>query len=363
MYKFFIVFWAILLMVLLFVSSANAAEFGIAEKSGQVTLDEQKVIHDNYIAVGSQIKLDGKIKGDLIIFAGTVEVNGPVEGNLIIAAGQVKVSSEVAKNLYIGAGQVELTDKSHVKGDVFIGSGTVLAKGQIQGKLYAGCANLVIDGKIDKGFVVNSGKITLESNAKIDGDIKYTANEEMIIKGGAVTKGQISKKIIDQTKEAQKKKGIGNFANQATGKFLSLISTLVVGIILLLLFPQFTDKVSNTLKEKLWPSLGWGLLVLIVVPIVMLISTLLLVGFPLAMILFGLYWLFIYLAKIFVGLCLGKYISKEKWNPIWSMSLGVLILIIISLIPIIGGLANLVILLVGLGSAVITVKQIAKTNK
>ena len=367
MRKFSIALSVVFLMVLVFVSTANAAKFGIGDNNGSLNVDKNTVIDDNYITVGGQVAIDAKIKGDLLVFGGMVEINGPIEGNLIIGSGQVKVSSQIDQNVYAGAGQIEFTDESNVKGDMFLGSGNAILNGDIDGKLYAGTGNLIIAGKIKKGISANTGQITLKSTAEVGDNIKYTASKKMTQEDGSKITGSIDKTIIDQSKKTKSKIGweaVGaGFATRATAKFLSLISTLIVGIILLLFFPKFSDKISSTINEKFWPSFGWGLLVLIVAPIIMLIATLVLVGFPLAMIMFGLYWLFIYLAKIFVGLCLGKYISKNKWSPVWSMSLGVLILIIIGLIPIIGGLANLVILLVGLGSVMITVKQLSKANK
>ncbi len=354
---------AMIVIASLFVfKPVSAAQFGIAGDDGKLTLSTE--VFDNYIAVGGEVIIDADIHGDLIIFAANASINANVYGNLIMGAGQAKINGEVTKNVYAAFGQVEFLNSSKIDGDVFLAAGNSIINNQIEGKLYAGTGSLVIDGIIKRGFSANSGSIELKDKSQILGDIKYTAPEKMTVDSNASITGNIDEKIVDKEAEKQEKQkfsafGVSaGFAGKVTATLISLISALIVGIILLTLFPKFSEKVSSTIQNKFWPSAGWGLLFVIVLPIVMIIALILIVGAPLSLILLGVYWLLIYLAKIFVGLCLGMHLSKNKMKPIWAMTFGLFLLYLIGLIPIIGGIANFIVVIVGFGAFYLATQQL-----
>lgn len=363
MKKMFLIFATVLVACLVFVNTASAAQFGIAGDDGRLILTDQ--VFDNYIATGGQVIIDADIHGDLIVFAANAEINSNIYGNLIIGTGQVKINGEVAKNVYAASGQIEFSESSNIKGDIFLASGNTFINNKVEGKLYAGTGSLIIGGVLNKGFSANSGSINIKNNSQILGDIKYTSPEKMSIESTATIKGNIDENIVDKETEKEDKQKFNafgssaGFAGKVTSTLISLISALIVGIILITLFPKFSEKVSSNIQNKFWPSTGWGLLGIIVLPIVMIISLVLIVGAPFSLILLGFYWLFIYLAKIFVGLCLGLHLSKNKMKPVWAMTFGLFLLYLIGIIPIIGGIANFVIVLVGFGAIYLTSQQIA----
>jgi len=357
-------FFGLLMALFCLTVKVEAAEFGIPDNNGQFTLEKNTTINDNYLVAAGQAEINGTIKGDLIVAGGTVEINGPIEGNLFVGAGQVKVNSQIKQDVFVGAGQVEFTENSQVFGDMFIGSGMAELNGTIDGKLYSGNGDLTINGIIKKDTTLDCGTITLKPQAVLMGNLKYTAEEEMNTQNGSQVKGTITKNIAtEKTIDKSSKNDLGflsailpgaGFIATITGSFISLLSTLLVGIISLMIFPKYFEKVSNTIKEKFWPSLGWGILIWIAVPIVMIISIMIIIGIPLSIILFGLYLLAIYFSRIFVGLYLGRLISHDSWKHIWSMTIGVLIIALIGLIPVIGWLINLAVVFIGFGSIIQT---------
>jgi len=339
-------------------SFAFAAQFGNLTEEN--IINENSKIDDNYITAAADVTINSDIEGDLIILAGTTRINGNVKGNLIVVARQADVNSQINGNIYAACGQLKLKQKAKILGDVFSVAGTLTTNGSIQKKLYSITQLLNINGKVKEGFTAKSQQIILGSEAQILGDIKYTAVQKMKKSSNAKISAKINEKITSRKNQKQK---FNKIIKQFASNFLSLIGALIVGVILLFFFPKFSEKVRINMKKNFWTSIGWGLLTWIIIPIIISILILFLIGLPLAMILLALYFMLIYLSKIFVGLCFGMYITKEKLQPIWAMSIGLVILYLIGIIPYFGNLVNFAIILIGFGAVLLSLYQKTKLTK
>ena len=136
---------------------------------------------------------------------------------------------------------------------------------------------------------------------------------------------------------------------------ISFVATLATAFVLIALLPKAVSETSEILTEQLWPSLGVGFLVLILVPIVAIISMITVIGLHIGIIAFGLYSLFIYLSQIVFSIFLGEKIliaitKQESASYYLSALLGLLILAVVGVIPILGWLIKFVVMLFGLGA-------------
>jgi hypothetical protein len=113
--------------------------------------------------------------------------------------------------------------------------------------------------------------------------------------------------------------------------------------------------------------LGIGFLALIVVPIAALILCFFIVTIPISLTAILLFLLGLYLAKVFVGLSIGRWLfGRFKWgeNDFLALFVGLLVLMLLALIPVIGWLVRFLYVLFGLGAAIISLyKLIALTSK
>ena len=116
----------------------------------------------------------------------------------------------------------------------------------------------------------------------------------------------------------------------------------------------FTDEI---LKSPL-KYVGWGLAYLILTPIVCLILLITVIGAPLSAIAMGLYFIFIYLAKIVFSIALGVYVYKQiaskdkksiKIDLMKMMFLGVFLFVFLTSIPFVGWIFGLFGTLIGFG--------------
>ena len=107
--------------------------------------------------------------------------------------------------------------------------------------------------------------------------------------------------------------------------------------------------------------LGWGLIVLIVFPLIGLLLAVTILGIPLAGILFLLYLLGLLVGKYFVSLTLGKYLfTKYQWSlaNTWQKQFltGLVLITLLGLLPVLGPIVKLVILIIGMGSLTVWLK-------
>lgn len=113
---------------------------------------------------------------------------------------------------------------------------------------------------------------------------------------------------------------------------------------------------------KVWPSLGLGVLALLLTPIIVIILLITIIGLPLAFILFALWLIAIYASKILVGILIGRdlinnYWPKQKDSLILAMIVGIIIASLIFALPIIGRIVSLLAMLWGLGGIMLALKK------
>ena len=85
----------------------------------------------------------------------------------------------------------------------------------------------------------------------------------------------------------------------------------------------------------------------------LLLALMTVVGIPLALIFGALYLIDLYVAKLFVGMALGRWLKKvlnQKWSKYLSFILGLAAFYVLSALPVVGFIVGVVGLLTGLGA-------------
>jgi len=224
--------------------------------------------------------------------------------------------------------------------------------------------------------------LTIGKDARIGGDLNYTAIDKITVPSGVVAGETNFTQYVPETAGAE-----AEAPPQATGAaragvwFVSqlrqLITLLLAGALMMWLVPDWTRKVASIVQTKPLPSLGWGVVAIaafVLAILVLIIATVLLavvfgivtlgelagrfvalggITMGAATFVFSVTWA--YATKIVVSLLLGQLIfglfkSTAAENRWWPVLLGVLIFVIIAAIPVLGWLAKLVTVLLGLGA-------------
>lgn len=353
---------ALILVVALFFNPLSAAGQARPEdRSGKrvVTLGADEVVNEDYFAwgdvveilgtvhgdvytVGGEIRIPGTVDGDLLAAGGKIDLQGKVGQDARMAGGEITLSGDIGKNLTVAGGRITLADPAIVRGNV-ISAGDLVISNQIHGDVKA-----------------MAGHLQMTSSANVNGDVSYRSPQPARIDSGAKIGGMVMQRMPHQMFDFSPGQMVGAMAGLIFFfKMISFVSTFLLGLLLIFLFPGFSRAAVSTLREQPLASLGWGLVWLIAVPVVLIALLVTVVGIPLALIFFPLYFISLYLARIVIILWAGTALLERMGkggHPGWGLLIGLFLYTLLTLIPGPGGLVSLFVILFGLGAALLTLR-------
>jgi cytoskeletal protein CcmA (bactofilin family) len=280
-------------------------------------------------AVAGTVVIRGTVTGDVAGAAGTVHVTetGRVGGDVAVAAGVVRVDGAVAGNVNAGAGTVEVSETARVDGDLDAGAGYVS-----------------VDGRVDGDVRVGAETVALGPNARVGGDVRYDAADfsrdpDAAVEGSVVGERRRSDPVPTP---------VGSVVTVGYG----LLANLFFGFVLLLAFPAFSDGVVTRVANEPARTAGVGLVALLGVPLVLLVTALTIVGIPLSLV-----GAVLFAGTLWAGSVYGQYAIAARVFVALGLPVGWLTLVaglvgfaVLGVVPVLGGLLDLLALLLGLGA-------------
>lgn len=351
------------------------AQTNVFPESISVAKDE--VIEDNYIKAANSIDINGTINGDAILAGNTITINGNVQGDVIAAASIIKINGEVQGNVRVLGATVEinnkvgknvnafgsnltLTENSSVGWSLLFGCSQIDINSPVAGKILGTAAKININNSVGTNVNVNLGEkgtLTVGSEAKIKGDLIYTGTKDALINSGGLIQGKTLHKPIS-AEITQAKKFLSR--NWLLFRIIGLFGLLLVGVVIITLAKEKTRQINQEMWQQPVKTMLFGLLYLIVIPIILFLLIFTIIAGPLSLIGFCLYFIIIYLARIFTGTLIGQkileYFGKKKLGPeqkeanlLWPMILGTTIIYILTSVPYLGWFFGLLAIIWALG--------------
>ncbi|HNX10596.1 MAG TPA: polymer-forming cytoskeletal protein [bacterium] len=338
----------------IYIPKEQAVEGNLYAAASSLVIDGN--VYGDVIAAAENITINGEVNGDVIGVASNITVNGPVSGSIRVLGENLNFNNAVNRNINALGNVVILGNNSKVGGDVLAASGALESRGQINGSLHGVSDRWVIAGtvlqNVDARISNPEGTVTLVDSAKVSGSFKY-----MSLKEGGINSSLVEGEVIRLVPKDKGWQAGPYFLHRLYG----LLSSLLVALVILSLWPRQIRKIAVVEKNKLgWQALI-GLAALFLTPFVCFLLLFTFIGWPLALIL-GVLWLVaIYLAKIWVGISLGAWIfQKLKKAPtkkgLSEMALGLLALWILLAIPFVGMAVSFLAICWGLGMIVGSIK-------
>jgi hypothetical protein len=203
--------------------------------------------------------------------------------------------------------------------------------------------------------------LSLDDGAVVGGNLIYTSNQKAAIATGATVRGAIQQHTPQRMGVWPAAGPFGHTGDSVIGWLRTLIGLFVLGLLFILLAPRFGRRTVGTLGGSPWASLGLGIALLICVPIAALlvfVVGLFVGGWWLALILLALYGIALVLSVAVSGLFLGRWILERVGRRpvplVWALLLGLGLLLLVSLVPVAGGVVIAVAMFCGLGALALT---------
>jgi len=374
--------------------------------AGEFVLDG--VVTGDLFVVGGTIEINGTVEGDLVAAGQNVVVNGAVEDDARIAGYALLVGGEVADDLIAVGFGLELEPEAEAGGDLLFGGYQAALGGDVAGDVDLGGGALEIAGAIGGDVRVDLGEtapdqqmppgfpfftppdalplpsvplgLTVSESASIGGDLTYTAVARADIPSGAVAGDVEFTEYVPDVEEGSRAKApspavlVGRWFLRQVRR---LVTLLLVGAVMMWLAPGWTRKLADIVRTKPLPSLGWGVVAIAAFALAMLV---LFIATVLLAIVFGIVTLgglsgrlavlgglvtgavglgfnvtWAYVTRVVIGVLLGQLIfrlfkstaAEHRW---WPMLLGVFVFAVVAAVPVLGWLARLAAVLLGLGA-------------
>jgi len=305
-------------------------------------------VNGNVYAAGQFITVSGKVNGDLLAAGQTVTVTGTVNGDVYTAAQNVQLTNATITNSVNAGTQNLQINGGTIGGGLLVGANSADIRTPIGRGIMAALDSLVISKSVGRDVRASANHITLESGAKVNGDLVYRSQNKAKIETGASVSGDIRQSYPSNQQH-----------NESTGlhvafKVWAFLAALLIGFLLLWLMRRTTNNVSAIVQANPFMSAGWGLLAFLLFVPVILVIMLTVIGIPLAIILFVLFWISVYLAKFFVIMAAGDAISirlrGKLTNAYLVMFVGLLAYHLLLLVPFVNWLTRIFVILIGLGA-------------
>lgn len=205
-----------------------------------------------------------------------------------------------------------------------------------------------ITGTVGEDVIVFNGSVVLRSGARVGGDV--VSRQAPQIDEGATIGGSVDD--LETRWDFWDVTFVGRFA----WWLAYTVSTLVLGLVLLLLAPGLDPASIRALRDRLGGTIGFGLLWFFLLPIISVLLFVTLVGIPLGLFLLLALALVYSIAYVVGALALGRLFVKVPRSRYVAFLAGWGALRVIALVPFLGGLAWLVATVVGLGTLWVTAR-------
>lgn len=341
--------------------SVNLNKEEIADGNVYASCGDMKIdgtVNGDVIAICKSVTINGTINGDLITFSQNITINGEVKGSARLAGTNITINGTIGHNVNAFGTEINLTSSSTVAWDVLIAGVNGNFNGTIGGNLHGDIASANIGGKIGKNINLtvednNQGGLLITKEAIVGGGLSYTSKQEAKIESVSSIVGPVS--------HAASKEKASNTIDTLSNIFYKLSALFLVGLILISLKKNFIHDVAENLENKNWQTTLLGLVALILTPIIIIFFALTVIGIPLAIIILAAYLILLILSPIvssfFVATLVLKNFIKKPINIFLILLIGLLIFVLLSALPYIGGLLTIFFIIYGLGGLIFTIKN------
>ncbi len=293
---------------------------------------------------GDQVSVDSPIDDDVFAAGGTVTINAPVSG-VVIAGGDIIINAPVSGDVFAVGGKIAVN--SDVKGKIVAAGGDIDLSGDAKNAVIVG-RNVNIhpttvisrDAAISGGTVSNAG--TIVGNLTVRAENFYNTGS-----AGSVD--------FNKNGGLQRLQQLMN-----TFSILMTIGFLILGIILLTVFPAQFFSVTEEVRKSPVKNTVVGFLLILASVILVFVLAVTLIGFPVALIMGMLFIIALMLSSLFVSFAIGRKIVnvlKFETNDVLIFVFGFVILSLIFRIPYAGWFIHIVALSLGFGALIYTLQR------
>lgn len=321
-------------------------------------VETSKNVNGSSITAGNNVISNNTVNGFNMVFGNNVKYEGNSEYALFLG-NILEVSGNIEKDGFIFGNIITFNDNFVANRDLFVFASEVKLEGIINRDITIYASKVVIENTQVMGNITIYAPTIEVDNTTVDGIMSYNEDSKITISDN---------NLINETKLLETILEKQTVVDKIAGYFVSYLDLMVVFLILAFALPSIFRKLENeeNIKaQKIFSSFGFGAMLLIAVPMVIILLFTTTIGITSAVLLLLLYIIAICLANVLTGYLLGyiiwtKLIKKEN-NILLIGLIGISIIYVLQFIPTIGEIVSVFSLMFGLGLVLqLFKKQIGK---
>lgn len=313
----------------------------------------QRSVQGDLVACAGEIIIDDTIQGDLLATAGTININAPVGDDIRVAGGELIICDFVGGDVIVFGGSIRITELAEISGDIICFGGEISLYGHVKGNILVYGGVLRLNNRVDGNVEFRGGNV--DFNGNVAGNMTLQA-EKIEVGSDASCSGLINYWQKEGELEfpancAQTQFDPGLAMDDKNGGWSTLAGLLGIGIItywiifilsvflVLMLLEYYLNRqfiaVADEIKRSFISCFGYGMLYLLGIPVLILLSFIIIIGFPVGLVALSIYGLSLLYATAVIGLTLTHYFksrSKQNWSYFQIVMYALLTVIIIKII-------------------------------
>ena len=339
-----------------FAAPAEAIEV-LRGESCEVAAD--RVIRDDVVLMCERnATIAGTIEGDLYYLTQSLTITGRVDGDVMGVSERLEVRGLVDLSVRALAQTVEI---GGAVGRGLAAAGqriTVAEGGSVGGSLFAAAERLTVSGQVGRDLRAAAARTAL--NAPVGGRVRvlgeeFTAGPEARVAGSARFSGpnapdrHARASQVDWNRPAEEGPDPWGTAGSVASRWAM---GFLLGLALALLMPGALGGITAVGGRPLVPVL-FGALLFVGMPFIALLLVVTFVGLPLGAFTAALWLFLLYAARVAAAMVIGQAIlglGASTGERLLRLALGMLVLAVVFELPVIGFIAGLLTMFLGLGS-------------
>lgn len=306
--------------------------------AGETVAIDGLFLNDIFVA-GNNVTVRGKVEGDVFAAGANVAIDAVVDGDVRVAGGTVTISNAVTGGVTIFGGQVNITENTDIGRSLTVYAADATMGGRVGTDIYGSAETFTITGEIENDVNLDSvDELTIKESASIGGNLTYSSKTPGRIASNAVTGDTIFTKL--EAKQARvPEQPRPSWSGWFFAKLvIGLLGYLLLGFLAIKFFPRRTKDIADFMRSNVAKTFGFGILYLLITPLLLIVVFITIVGIPLAMVASLLFLLTIFFAKINAGLAFGQLLLSKSRSPFFQFFLGFSILYVaIKILDRVGG--------------------------
>ena len=221
------------------------------------------MMEDDLYMVAGVASLSGTYGGDVWVLAKeSIRFTGQARNQLRAFASHIECSGTIRKSFIAAGNSITLTTDSIMQADCVLVANTIDYKGTTSNDLFVAGNSVTIQGHIGGDLYVAGPDISIMPAAVIDGNLYFSADEDLILAPQVQLGGVVERKSFPFGPKPSTPQ------DQGLQLARNFVGSMGLGLLLLWFFPRTTGHAVRTLRTRA-PAcllLGSGLLLLLPLP-------------------------------------------------------------------------------------------------